>query len=181
MVKANIISFLFFTGITSVHAETIVQRTIFNADIVASSCHVTVDVDGTGSNRLTFGTFNKSTAAPVSSRDFSVRLYETGATVQGCSAFSAGQLATLQFGNPGQLDTAGVITHGAGDGVRIDVRALDSLADYRGRINIADAKVNYPTDFAVKGEFRFRAKPVIPADVKSGEYTGALTFVVSYQ
>ncbi|MBN6454229.1 EAL domain-containing protein [Escherichia coli] len=36
-----------------------------------------------------------------------MRLYETGATVQGCSAFLAGQVATLNFGHPGQLD-AGV-------------------------------------------------------------------------
>ncbi|EPQ7464110.1 fimbrial protein [Escherichia coli] len=180
MKKINFISFLFW-GVFSAHAETIIQRTIFNADIVASSCHVTVDVDGTGSNRLTFGTFNKSTAVPVSPRDFTVRMYETGATVQGCSAFNAGQVATLQFGNPGQLDTAGVITRGAGNGVRIDVRALDSLADYRGRITINSDEVHYPTDFAAKGEFRFRARPVIPADVKAGEYTGALTFVVSYQ
>ncbi|ECI2686065.1 fimbrial protein, partial [Salmonella enterica subsp. enterica] len=35
--------------------------------------------------------------------------------------------------------------------------------------------------FASQGQFRFRAQPVFPADVKAGEYTGALTFVVSYQ
>ncbi|ECQ4629294.1 fimbrial protein, partial [Salmonella enterica] len=28
---------------------------------------------------------------------------------------------------------------------------------------------------------RFRAQPVFPADVKAGEYNGALTFVVTYQ
>ncbi|EJU0112915.1 fimbrial protein, partial [Escherichia coli] len=28
---------------------------------------------------------------------------------------------------------------------------------------------------------RFRAQPVFPANVKAGEYTGALTFVVTYQ
>ncbi|EDH3338136.1 k88 fimbrial protein A, partial [Salmonella enterica] len=41
--------------------------------------------------------------------------------------------------------------------------------------------VNYPVTFAALGQFRFRAQPVFPADVKAGEYTGALTFVVSYQ
>lgn len=76
-----------------------------------------VDADGTGSSRLTFGTYRKSSAAPVPPRDFTVRLYETGATVQGCSAFLAGQIATLNFGNPGQLDGQGVVTRGAGDGI----------------------------------------------------------------
>ncbi|ECG7009964.1 fimbrial protein, partial [Salmonella enterica subsp. enterica] len=102
-----------------------VQKTLFSADVVASACHVVVDADSTGnSGRLTFGTYRKSTGASVPPRDFTVRLYETGATVQGCSAFLAGQIATLNFGNPGQLDGQGVVTRGAGDGIRIDVRAV---------------------------------------------------------
>ncbi|EKR8900496.1 fimbrial protein, partial [Escherichia coli] len=114
-------------------------------------------------------------------RDFTVRLYESGATVQGCSAFQAGRVATLDFGNPGQLDAGGVVTRGAGDGIRVDVRAVDTQADYRGRLTQDSHSVNYPVDFAVKGQFRFRAQPVFPANVKAGEYTGALTFVVTYQ
>ncbi|EBS3611289.1 fimbrial protein [Salmonella enterica subsp. enterica serovar Poona] len=159
-----------------------VQKTVFSADVVASACHVVVDADSTGnSGRLTFGTYRKSTGAFVPPRDFTVRLYETGATVQGCSAFLAGQIATLNFGNPGQLDGQGVVTRGAGDGVRIDVRAVDTQADYRGRISLANHEVNYPIEFAARGQFRFRAQPEFPADVKAGEYTGALTFVVTYQ
>ncbi|HGF6001908.1 TPA: fimbrial protein, partial [Shigella sonnei] len=101
--------------------------------------------------------------------------------VQGCSAFKAGQVATLDFGNPGQLDAGGVVTRGAGDGIRVDVRAVDTQADYRGRLTQDSHSVNYPVEFAAKGQFRFRAQPVFPANVKAGEYTGALTFVVTYQ
>lgn len=151
-----------------------VQRTVFSADVVASACHVVVEAEGAGnSSRLTFDTYRKSTAAAVPPRDFTVRLYESGATVQGCSAFRAGQIATLDFGNPGQLD--------AGDGIRVDVRAVDTQADYRGRLTQGSHSVNYPVEFAAKGQFRFRAQPVFPANVKAGEYTGALTFVVTYQ
>ena len=76
-------------------------------DVVASACHV-VDADSTGnSGRLTFGTYRNVHGASVPPRDFTVRLYESGATVQGCSAFKAGQVATLDFGNPGQLDAGG--------------------------------------------------------------------------
>ncbi|EQA6634848.1 fimbrial protein [Salmonella enterica] len=154
---------------------------IFSADIVASACHVRVDADGAGNNLLTFGTYSKSTAAAVRPREFTVRLFESGATVQGCSAFLAGQVATLQFGNPGQLDAGGVITRGAGDGVRIAVKATDGQADWRERITLGHDAVNYPVDFAAKGLFRFTAQPVFPADVQAGEYTGALSFVVTYQ
>ncbi|EPB1915046.1 fimbrial protein [Escherichia coli] len=166
--------FIFSAGAT--------QKTIFSADVVASACHVVVDADSTGnSGRLTFGTYRKSTGASVPPRDFAVRLYESGATVQGCSAFQAGQVATLDFGNPGQLDAGGVVTRGAGDGIRVDVRAVDTQADYRGRLTQDSHSVNYPVEFAAKGQFRFRAQPVFPVNVKAGEYTGALTFVVTYQ
>ncbi|HDC2222982.1 TPA: type 1 fimbrial protein [Salmonella enterica] len=170
---------LLLAGCSVSHAA--VQRTVFRADVVASACHVSVNADGAGGSRLTFGTYRKSTAAPVPPRDFTVHLYETGATVQGCSAFKAGRIATLDFGNPGQLDGAGVVTRGAGDGIRVDVRAVDPLADYHGRLTRDNHSVNYPVTFASQGQFRFRAQPVFPADVKAGEYTGALTFVVSYQ
>ncbi|EBG1461678.1 type 1 fimbrial protein, partial [Salmonella enterica] len=156
-------------------------KTLFSADVVASACHVVVDADGAGSSHMTFGTYRKSSAAPVPPREFSVRLFESGATVQGCSAFRAGQVATLDFGNPGQLDAAGVVTRGAGDGIRIDVRAIDPQADFRERLTQANHVVNYPVDFAAKGQFRFRAQPVMPTNVKAGEYSGALTFVVAYQ
>ena len=155
---------------------------VFSADVVASACHVVVDADSTGnSGRLTFGTYRKSTGIPVPPRDFTVRLYESGATVPGCSAFKAGQIATLNFGNPGQLDAGGVVTRGAGDGIRVDVRAVDAQADYRGRLTQDSHSLNYPVEFASRGQFRFRAQPVFPVNVKTGEYTGALTFVVTYQ
>lgn len=157
------------------------QRVIFSADVVASACHVRVDADGAGNNLLTFSNYNKSTGVEVPLRGFTIRLFESGATVQGCSAFLAGHVATLQFGNPGQLDAVGVITRGAGDGVRVDVRAVDGQADWRTRLTEGHATVNYPVDFAVGGQFRFAAQPVFPADVKAGEYTGALSFVVTYQ
>ncbi|HAW2383355.1 TPA: fimbrial protein [Escherichia coli] len=158
------------------------QRTLFSVDVVVSACHVVVDADSIGnSGRLTFGTYRKSTGASVPPRNFTVRLYESGATVQGCSAFQAGQVATLDFGNPGQLDAGGVVTRGAGDGIRVDVRAVDAQADYRGRLTQDRHSVNYPVEFAAKGQFRFCAQPVFPANVKAGEYTGALTFVVAYQ
>lgn len=179
MKKIKILFLLLLAGGGLSHAS--VQKTLFSADVVASACHVVVDADGTGSSRLTFGTYRKSSATPVPPRDFTVRLYETGATVQGCSAFLAGQIATLNFGNPGQLDGQGVVTRGAGDGIRIDVRAADTQADFRGRITQANHEVKYPVGFAAKGQFRFHAQPVFPADVKAGEYNGALTFVVTYQ
>lgn len=166
---------------SSVYAD-VVQRMVFSMDVVASSCHVVVDADSIGNGaQLMFSTYRKPTGVGGEARDFTVRLYESGSTVQGCSAFYAGQVATLDFGNPGQLDAGGVVTRGAGDGIRVDVRAVDEQADYRGSLTQDNHSVNYPVEFAAKGQFRFRAQPVFPANVKAGEYTGALTFVVTYQ
>ena len=156
------------------------HRVFFNADVVASACHAVVETDIAGNNLLTFTTFRKSNNEPVSPRKFTIRLYESGSSVQGCSAFLAGQIATLQFGNPGQLDSGGVVTKGAGDGIRIDVRAEDSQADYRNRLTAQNSAVNYPVAFASNGQFKFEAKPIFPADVRAGEYSGALSFVVIY-
>lgn len=158
-----------------------IQRTIITADVVASACHISVDADGSGQNSITFDTYHKSSGEKIQSREFTIRMYETGATVLGCSAFLSGKQATLEFGNPGQLDSGGVVTRGAGDGIRIEVRGNDSQADYKGPITSDNSKVNYPVDFAAKGLFRFKAQPLIPNNVKAGEYTGALSFVVTYQ
>ncbi|EQA8868543.1 fimbrial protein [Citrobacter braakii] len=169
---------------STAQAENIIyksQRVIFSAEMVASACHVRVQSDSDGNNLLTFATYNKATGASVPPQNFSIRLYESGAPVQGCSAFLVGQIATLSFGNPGQLDAGGVVTWGAGDRVRIDVRATDPQADYRGALSLAVTTVNYPVEFAAKGEFRFTARPVFPDNVRAGEYSGALTFVVQYR
>lgn len=161
--------------------KTNVQRTVFFAQVVSSTCHVQVDADGAGNNLLTFETYRKSQSAPVPGRNFTVRISESGSSLPGCSAFLVGQMATVQFGNPGQLDAGGVVTRGAGDGVRIVVQATDPQADYRERIISGRDSVSYPVDFAAKGRLHFRARPVIPDTVRAGEYSGALAFVVTYQ
>ncbi|MFM5219603.1 fimbrial protein [Aeromonas hydrophila] len=130
---------------------------------------------------VVFDTYHKSIKAPVPSREFTVRLYDSVASAPGCSAFLAGRVATLAFGNPGQLDARGVVTRGAGDSIRIDVRAIDAQADFRGPVTQEVPQVNYPTSFASGGVFRFRTQPIMPKDVKVGEYHGALAFVISYQ
>ncbi|ECB2662551.1 TPA: fimbrial protein [Escherichia coli] len=158
------------------------EKTIFSADVVSSACYVKIDADNSGnSGRLFLGTYRKSIGVLEQPRYFTVRLYEPGATIQGCSAFRAGQIATLDFGNPGQLDAGGIVTRGAGDGIRVGVRAVDAQADYHGRLTQERHLVNYPIDFAIKGQFRFCAQSIFPANVTTGEYTGALTFVVTYQ
>lgn len=52
----------------------------------------------------------------------------------GCSAFLAGQVATLNFGNPGHLDGKGGETRGT-DGIRIDARAVDTQANHEVNLN----------------------------------------------
>lgn len=171
---------LLFLGGNSAGAVT-QQRTVFSADVVNSACRAVVAVDGGSGGRLLFGSYYKSMKTPVIPRDFTVYLYEHGVATPGCSALLLGQVVTLEFGNPGQLDASGVVTHGAGGRIRIDVRALDAQADFRATVTQKEHKVNYPVDFAAKGVFRFRAQPIMPKETMAGEYNGALAFVISYQ
>lgn len=178
----NLLLFIFLPLMVQAEVKNFpIRHVIFNANIVASACHVRVDADGIGNNLLTFATYNKSTMTAVAPSLFTINLFESGASIQGCSAFRVGQIATLQFGNPGQTDAAGVITRGAGDGVRIVIRAADNQADWRESITSEHDAVNYPVDFAVRGLFRFTAQPIFPAGVRAGEYDGVLSFVVTYQ
>ncbi|ECF5933417.1 fimbrial protein, partial [Salmonella enterica subsp. salamae] len=50
MKKIKIFFLLLLAGGGLSHAS--VQKTLFSADVVASACHVVVDADGTGSNRM---------------------------------------------------------------------------------------------------------------------------------
>ncbi|MFQ2048365.1 fimbrial protein [Aeromonas veronii] len=156
------------------------QRTVLNATAVASVCRVVVDADGIGNHRLSFGVYNKALGGEVPAKDFTLWLYEEGATVPGCSAFTVAPLASVAFGDPGQLDDGGVVTRGAGERVRIDVRATDEQASYRGPLTAQYRQVQYPSGFAADGRLAFRAKPVNVAQANAGEYRGTLSFVVSY-
>lgn len=156
------------------------QRVVVHAVAVASACRVVVEGDSVGNNRLSFGVYNKSTGELPAARPLTFWLYEEGATVPGCSAFQVAPLATVQFGNPGQLDEGGVMTRGAGDHVRVDVRATDEQADNRGAVTSQNARVNYPSVFASQGRLAFMARPVALEQASAGEYRGTLSFVVSY-
>lgn len=156
------------------------QRVVLHAVAVASACRVVVEGDSMGNNRLSLGVYNKATGDLPTALPLTFWLYEDGATVPGCSAFRVSPLATVQFGNTGQLDEGGVITRGAGDRVRVDIRAADPQADYRGAVTSQTSRVNYPSDFAALGKLSFMAKAVALEQASAGEYRGTLSFVVSY-
>jgi hypothetical protein len=167
----------------SAHAaltQVMTQRVVLHAVAVASACRVVVEGDSVGSNRLSFGVYNKGTGTAPVARPLTFWLYEEGATMAGCSAFLVAPLATVRFGNPGQLDEGGVMTRGAGGHVRVDIRAADAQADYRGAITAQSAQVNYPSTFAAQGRLAFLAKPVALEQASAGEYQGTLSFVVTY-
>lgn len=160
--------------------QVMTQRVVVHAVAVASACRVVVEGDSVGSNRLSFGVYNKGTGNAPVARPLTFWLYEEGATIPGCSAFLVSPLASVRFGNLGQLDAGGVITRGAGGHVRVDIRAADPQADYRGAITVQSAQVNYPSAFAAQGRLAFLAKPVALEQASAGEYRGTLSFVVTY-
>ncbi|MEG0171436.1 MAG: fimbrial protein [Acinetobacter sp.] len=159
----------------------ITQRVILNANVVSSACHVKVQADSMNNNRLTMDAYKKGDSSKIHPKSFYIWVFEDGATLPGCSAFLVGNFVSVHFGNPGQLDEIGVVTRGAGDKIRIEIKSTDNLADYREKITNKRAIVNYPTNFASEGKLSFIAKPVNLEASKSGEYMGALSFVVTYQ
>ncbi|MCX8980968.1 fimbrial protein [Citrobacter portucalensis] len=173
---------LFITSPISIADElkSVTQRTVIDAIVVASSCRVMVDAGYSGTRLLNFGSWNKSADESPQAGSFTLWLYEDGATMPGCSAFRVAPLASITFGNAGQLDNEGVITRGAGGGIRIDIRALDQEADYRGKIANGNNIINYPSRFVEAGKLRFSALPVNLEKASAGEYRGSVAFVLSY-
>ncbi|MCP1489790.1 hypothetical protein J3D48_006200 [Pseudomonas fluorescens] len=160
--------------------QVMTQRVVVHAVAVASVCRVVVEGDSVGSNRLSFGVYKKGSGHVPVARPLTFWLYEEGATLPGCSAFLVSPFASVRFGNPGQLDEGGVMTRGAGGHVRVDIRAADPQADYRGAITAQSAQVNYPSVFAAQGRLAFLAKPVALEQASAGEYQGTLSFVITY-
>ncbi|HCR3451319.1 TPA: fimbrial protein [Citrobacter werkmanii] len=153
-----------------------------DGSLVASACRV--EVNGRqGDTLVTFPEYSKGLRNTITPEEILIRLYDDGATVAGCSAFRAGSLVRISFGNPGQLDAGGVVTTGAGDRIRIQVSALDNQASHKNTITDAAERssVTYPVDFAARGLLRFAAVPTGLGDAQAGEYTGELAFVISYE
>ncbi|MCD4506098.1 fimbrial protein [Chromobacterium piscinae] len=157
------------------------SRVTLSAHLVASTCSIKVQGDEFGSNVLTLGVYDKAQGGELPPKEFTLWAYEDGATVPGCSAFLVAPKALISFGNPGQLDDQGVVTQGAGNQIRIDVRAKDEEASYRLKINSEKSVVEYPSRFAEKGKFSFQAQPINLDKATAGEYSGSLSFVVTYQ
>lgn len=170
---------------THVYAsEIIVLRHQFNISgvVVASTCSVSVESEGSQDGVINFGQYNQAKEEGGLTKPFSVKLYEIGASEPGCSAFLAGiGDVSLTFGNQGQLDTKGVVTHGAGDNIRVAITAIDTEASNHKVITSKNAKLTYPKIFSTKGVFNFNAKAEGLDAATLGDYRGSLSLVVSYK
>ncbi|WP_336285919.1 fimbrial protein [Citrobacter arsenatis] len=157
-------------------------RVVMEGELVASACRV--EVNGrAGGNQVTFPEYSRGLKNTIPPQEIQLRLFDDGATVQGCSAFRAGKLVRMTFGNAGQLDARGVVTSGAGDQVRIQVRALDAEASHRNIITSTgdENQVTWPVGFAAQGLLRFEAVPAGLENAQAGQYSGQLSFVLTYE
>lgn len=175
---------LALAGLLSVQAAEplFTTRIVLDGSLVAAACRVEVN-GSNGETLVTFPEYSKGLRNTIAPEEILIRLYDDGATVAGCSAFRAGNLVRISFGNPGQLDEHGVVTTGAGDRVRILVSALDNQASHKNTITDAPDRnaVTYPVDFATRGLLRFAAVPSGLDSAQAGEYSGQLAFVISYE
>ena len=173
-----------------------VSTTTITATVVASSCvgRVVTGLQRSSSGTVDFGVINpKTRTAPV--RTFSLLLseYEGGET--GCSAFEAygrvQNVATLTFGDLSQtqLDTQGVVTRYSDDSaspIRVQVVPTNSEAQFvqsggPGYITAGFNQVQYPIDFAAKGQFDFSAALAGLERARAGAFSGTLTLTVVYR
>ena len=153
--------------------------------VVGSVCSVQIDNGVSRSGIIDFGLYSTSTRGGAIEKPFQIKLYENGSVSPGCSAFLAGSgLVTFSFGDKeaGQLDKRGVVTRGAGDGVRIAIASTDiGKVSSTQVINSTMPNLVYPKDFASLGVFGFNARVVGLESASAGSYHGSLSLVVSYQ
>lgn len=152
--------------------------------VVSSVCSVMVRSGASQHGIVDFGEYNKVTGIGAVTQPFSLYLYEEGATEAGCDAFLAGNdFVDITFGGKGdqQLDNQGVVTLGAGDNIRIDVRAIDVDASTHAPITAKNNVVSYSKFFATKGVFNFDATPRGLDSAMPGQYNGRLSVIITYQ
>ncbi|WP_052697147.1 fimbrial protein [Vibrio vulnificus] len=150
--------------------------------VVASVCSVEVESDASKSGVISFGQYDQSTHLGELDKRFDIKLYESGATTPGCSAFSTSSgLVSVRFGDQGQLNSRGVVVRGAGDNISIAITATDNQASNKDIITSSNAVLTYPQDFSEKGVFGFNAKIEGLDSATPGGYQGTLSVVVSYE
>ncbi len=153
--------------------------------VVGAACSVVVDNGVSRSGVIDFGLYNTAMRSGSADKPFQIKLYEQGSVEAGCSAFLAGSgLVTFSFGDKeaGQLDKRGVVTRGAGDGVRIAITSTDiGNVSSTQVVNSAMSELTYSRDFASQGVFGFNARAVGLESASAGLYHGSLSLVVSYQ
>ncbi|ODS05578.1 fimbrial protein [Vibrio scophthalmi] len=183
----SVIFFVLVITSNAVSAESSLLQTTVSIDgvVVASACSVAVDNGVSRSGVVDFGLYNTATRHGNVEKQFQIKLYEQGATEAGCSAFLAGtKLVTFTFGDKaaGQLDERGVVTSGAGGGIRIAITSTDAgKVSSTQVVNSAMPELAYPRDFASQGVFGFNARAVGLESASPGSYHGSLSLVVSYQ
>jgi type 1 fimbria pilin len=113
----------------------------------------------------------------------------------GCSAFQAygrqQNVATLTFGDLSQtqLDSQGVVTRYTDDTtspIRVQVMPTNAEAQFvksggPGYITVDYNQLQYPIDFAAKGQFDFSASLIGLKNASSGAFSGTLTLTVIYR
>lgn len=169
------------------HSESLLlKKTVtINGVVVGSTCSIELDNGVSRSGVIDFGLYNTTKRVGTVIKPFKIKLYENRSPVAGCNAFFAGSgLVKFAFGDKtaGQLDSRGVVTRGAGDGVRIAITSTDV-----GQVNSTQAvtsslsELTYPVEFASRGVFGFNAQAIGLESASAGSYHGSLSLVVTYK
>ncbi|UKA03987.1 fimbrial protein [Photobacterium damselae] len=167
-------------------SSSVIDSTLsLSGTVVSSGCSISVESDHLKNGIVDFGKYNITKNPEENIRYFSLVLHDEGVSnFEGCSAFLTTQeRVKLTFGKPegGQLDEVGVITHGAGDNIRIKIYPIDKEANSVRAITSKHVSVLYPWVFAAKGRFAFKAVPFGLEYAQPGTYRGSLTVNITYK
>jgi len=152
--------------------------------VVGSTC--SVKIEGNNGSMIDFGEYDHWMQTGRRTVRFFVKLFQDDPLSPGCDAFmgTPGRV-TLKFGDDSmnQLDRFGVVTYGAGGGIRIAITSADKKAnvDSKGKITSEHAELTYSKDFASRGVLMFNARAEGLRSATAGGYHGSLSLVVSYK
>lgn len=169
------------------HASQPVVQSQFHVTgaLVSSTCSVAIEHQSSESGLIDFGELDLSREQVGRKKYFEIKLYEGRSMEPGCTALLASTVPVqLKFGERavGQLDANGVVTKGAGDGIRVQVSSIDANeVSSLEPITSENSSLIYSKSFAAKGVFRFVAEPVDLGSATTGSYYGSLSVLVAYQ
>ncbi|GAL14522.1 hypothetical protein JCM19233_5534 [Vibrio astriarenae] len=171
------------TSYSETSGEVSRNRVVFTGMLKVPTCSYDILAEGISSNNIDFGNIHAD-YLDKSPRYFSIVITENDSDKLGCSSLEMiSDVVTVSFGdnNNDQIDLNGVITHGAGDGIRVRIKAIDSFASNNDYINSENKTIHYSSEDLSGGLARYSAELLYSSGRPApGSFSGTVSVVIAY-